>query len=115
MDMIRYSRADRPEGWLEQIGKSDWRAGQFLHRLLAEDRFHEMAGQEAEVLLLADGDRLASFCTLAEKDEIPDTERRPWLGFVYTHPDYRGRRLTGRLICRAKNPLKNRMEPRRKS
>ena len=102
MDMIRYSRADRPEGWLEQIGKSDWRAGQFLHRLLAEDRFHEMAGQEAEVLLLADGDRLAAFCTYAEKDDIPETDLAPWAGFVYTFPEYRGRRLMGKLLAKAR-------------
>ncbi len=106
MEILSWYTAADPEFWLEQIGKSDWRAGRYLYRALKEDRFREQYGASSEVLLLADGDRLASFCTLAEKDEIPDTDLTPWIGFVYTFPDYRGRRLAGKLIARARETVR---------
>lgn len=93
--------ADR-ERWLKQMEQCDWRAGPYLVSLLRGNRFHELHGESARVLLLTDGDRLASFCTYAEKDDVPDPDRTPWLGFVYTFPDYRGRRLMGRLISRVR-------------
>jgi GNAT superfamily N-acetyltransferase len=102
MDILDYERTVNPDWWLRQIAACDWAAGRFLHTLLAENRFHETYGEKARLLLLADGAKLVSFCTYAESDDIPDTELTPWLGFVYTHPDYRGRRLMGRLITRVK-------------
>ena len=102
MDLLDLERTVRPEWWIKQLENCDWTAGQYLYTLLAEKRFHEACGENARVLILADGTKLAAFCDYAEKDDIPDTELTPWLGFVYTHPDYRGRRLMGRLIDRAK-------------
>ena len=102
MDIQIYEDAANREQWLEQLKNCDWKAGAFLYSLLKENRFHERYGEKAKVLLLTDGTKLASFCTYAEKDEIPDTERKPWIGFVYTYPEYRGRRLMGKLIARVK-------------
>ena len=102
MKILSWFDAKNPEWWLKQIGESDWRAGQFLHQLLRENRLREAAGPSARVLLLADGSRLASFCTYGEKDDIPETDLKPWLGFVYTFPAYRGRRLAGKLIAKAR-------------
>ena len=48
--------------------------------------------------MLTENDNLISFCTLAEEDEIKDTELKPWLGFVYTFPKYRGKRCIAKLI-----------------
>ena len=102
MDIISYYQTVNPAWWLKKIGGSDWIAGQYLHRLLTEDRFRETYGETSEVLLLTNGSSLAAFCTYAEQDDIPDTDLTPWLGFAYTFPDYRGRRLMGKLIGRAK-------------
>ena len=102
MDILDYERTVKPVWWLKQIGDCDWTAGQFLYTLLKENRFHEKCGENARLLLLADGSRLVSFCTYAGKDDIRETDLTPWMGFVYTHPDYRGRRLMGRLIARVK-------------
>ena len=102
MEVLSYYDTVKPEWWLAKIRESDWTAGQYLHRLLQEDRFHEAYGEKAEVLLLSDGSGLASFCTYAERDCIPDTDLTPWIGFVYTFPEYRGRRLAGRLIEKAR-------------
>ena len=102
MDIISWYRTVNPAWWLKEIGESDWVAGQYLYRQLKEGTFRELYGETADVLMLTDGSRLAAFCTYSERDEIPDTELTPWLGFVYTYPDYRGRRLMGKLIRRAK-------------
>ena len=102
MDIVDFERTVNPDWWLKKMENCDWTAGQFLHSLLKGKKFHALCGEKARVLLLADGSKLASFCTYAERDEIPETELTPWLGFVYTDPDYRGRRLMGRLIAKAK-------------
>lgn len=102
MDVLVYEDAVNPAWWLNRIAQSDWIAGQYLHTLLTENRFHKEYGDKARLLLLADGTKLAAFCTYAEKDDIPDTELTPWTGFVYTFPDYRGRRLMGKLLTKAK-------------
>ena len=107
MDILDYEKTVKPEWWLKQMADCDWIAGLYLHTLLAEGRFHSEYGDQSQVLMLADGARLAAFCTYAEKDDIPDTELKPWLGFAYTYPDYRGRRLMGKLICRVKELARN--------
>ena len=107
MNILDLESTVNPAWWIRQIGDCDWIAGQFLHTLLTEDRFHEHCGETARVLLLADGTKLASFCVYAEKDEIRDTDLTPWLGFAYTNPDYRGRRLMGKLIARAKEAARD--------
>ena len=102
MDILDLERTVKPDWWLKQIASCDWSAGQYLHTLLTGNRFHAQCGETARVLLLTDGTKLVSFCTYAEKDDIPDTDLTPWMGFVYTRPDYRGRRLMGKLITRVK-------------
>lgn len=101
-----YSLADK-EYWINQIKKSDWRAGQFLYTLLAEDKLKELCGERTRVFLLTDNQSLVSFCTLAEIDDIRDTALSPWVGFVYTFPQYRGHRYMGTLLDFAYKTAKN--------
>lgn len=98
MKIIDYFSSDRREYWLEEIGKSDWGAGQFLHALIKNGELQNMIGKNAKVLLLVEGDELISFCTLAEKDDIQPTELTPWIGFVYTFPRRRGQHCFGILL-----------------
>ena len=51
--------------------------------------------------MLTDGDELCAFCTLADKDDIQPTDLTPWVGFLYTFENYRGRRLAGELLSHA--------------
>ncbi len=44
---------------------------------------------------------MLSFCSYAEIDDVPDTSLKPWIGFVYTFPAFRGKRLIAKLIDRA--------------
>ena len=102
MEILSWYDTVNPEWWLKKISESDWTGGQHLYSVLRENRFHEMYGEKSQVLLLTDGSRLASFCSYAQRDDIPDSDLTPWMGFVYTYPEFRGRRLIGKLICRVK-------------
>ncbi|MBT9776004.1 GNAT family N-acetyltransferase [Clostridium sp. MCC353] len=101
-----YSSEDK-EYWLEQIKKSDWRAGQYLYNQLSQGTLKELCGETTRVFLLIDDRSLVSFCILAEVDEVRDTGLTPWIGFVYTFPQYRGRRYVGRLLDFAQKTAKN--------
>lgn len=98
MQVIEYFSCDRPEYWLHQIEKSDWEAGKFLHKLLSKKILSDIVGEHPKVLLLTNGDELISFCTYSEKDDIQPTDLTPWMGFVYTFPQYRGHRYVGKLF-----------------
>lgn len=100
MKIIDYFKDDRQAHWLAQIAQYEWRAARFLAQLLAEGRFHSTLGQGA-LYLLTEGDDLVSFLTLAERDCIEAPEYAPWIGFVHTSPEYRGRRCAGKLIDHA--------------
>ncbi len=101
MEIREFARERDRDYWLEKIGESGWRAGKYLHELLANNSFYRHCGTKSRLLLLTEGRELISFCTFAERDEIPDCDLTPWIGFVYTFPPYRGKRRIGRLFERA--------------
>lgn len=101
MEIIEYFETKNQEHWREEIRKSDWRAAAFLYELLSENRFRNLLGETSELLLLTDGEKLVAFCTYAERDEIEDPDLTPWVGFVYTFPEYRGARRMGILLDHA--------------
>lgn len=106
MELKELFSIENKDYWIEQIGKSDWSAGQFLHELLSEGRLKELCGETTRVFMLMDDENLAAFCTLAELDDVRDTELRPWIGFVYTFPQYRGHRYMGILLDAAYDAAK---------
>lgn len=99
MEIIDYFKSDNPDHWLAEIKKGDWRAAAFLANLIEKGTFHENLG-EGTLLLLTEENRLISFATFSQKDCIPDDALSPWIGFVYTFPEYRGNRHVGKLIRR---------------
>lgn len=99
MEVIHFFESNRQRHWLDEIQRSDWRAGPFLARLLRDGTFFDAVGENSRVLLLTDGDELVSYCTYTEKDDIQPTELTPWIGFVYTFPQHRGHRYAGRLFA----------------
>ena len=50
------------------------------------------------MLMLTNEDELISFCTYSERDDIQPTALTPWIGFIYTFPQYRGHRYVGKLF-----------------
>ena len=98
MEVISFYDSGRQEHWLEEIKRSDWGAGAFLHELLSKGKFFEAVGEGSRVLLLTNGDELISYCTYARWDDIQPTELTPWVGFIYTFPEHRGHRHAGLLF-----------------
>lgn len=99
MEIINYFDCNNKQHWLAEIKKSDWRAAPTLAGFLESGTFFEMLG-DGVLLLLTDGDKLVSFLTFARNDCIDDKSLYPWIGFVFTFPEYRVHRYAGRLIER---------------
>lgn len=98
MEIIDYFASDKKDHWLSEIQKSDWGAGKYLYELLRDHKLKELCGESTKVLLLIDGNHLLSFCTYAEQDDVREPSLTPWVGFVYTFPEYRGKRRIGKLL-----------------
>lgn len=107
MEIKEFYSIEEKEHWLDQIGKSDWGAGKYLYELLSKNELKKQCGEATKVFLLTDDRQLVSFCTLAELDDIRDTDLGPWVGFVYTFPQYRGHRYMGLLLESAYKTAKN--------
>ena len=103
MRVIEYFTAENQEHWLKEIRKSDWEAGQYLYTLLRDGKLKELVGQTALVpmLIQEETQKIVSFCTFAPLDDIQPTDLSPWVGFVYTFPEYRGHRYAGKLLSYA--------------
>ena len=101
MEIIEFFSTDNKEYWLSKMKECDWGAGQYLEKLLREGKLKQLVGESTKVLMLVDGENLVSFCTFAEKDDIQPTDLTPWIGWVYTFPDYRGKRYAGKLLGHA--------------
>lgn len=101
MRIIEYFASTDKAHWLSEIAKSDWDAGQYLSELLREGKLGELVGEDVRVLMLTEGEELIAFCTLAAKDDVQPTVLTPWIGWIYTFPKYRGRRLAGELLSYA--------------
>lgn len=119
MEILKYRNLGDEDKiyWRSLIGSCGWGAGDFLFSLLggkkdetattvgacevSEVLFEEACGEGAQVLLLVEGRELVSFCTYAPLDDVQPTLLTPWIGFVFTAKEYRGRRCAGELISYA--------------
>ena len=78
-----------------------------LYRLLTSGKLRSVCGERTLLLLLTDDQELIAFCTLAEYDDIQPTALTPWIGFVYTFPQYRGCRYAGKMLREAERIASN--------
>lgn len=102
MQIIEYFTSADPS-WIAKIEACEWSAAKFLAKILKTDTFHENLGHDAELYILSDDGRLTAFCTLSPRDCIADESLTPWIGFVFTAPEYRGHRYSGQLIAYAEH------------
>ncbi len=87
--------------WIKKIKTCDWGAARYLSELLEQGCFFKTLGEGGKLLVIADGDKLVSFVTLSRRDCVDDDSLYPWIGFVFTAPEYRGHRYSGKLIEKA--------------
>ena len=96
MEIFDYFSTEQ-RSWIDKIRVCDWGAAKFLAELLEQNRFHKVLGN-GSLFIMADGEKLVSFCTLTCRDCIKDDDLFPWVGFVFTTPEYRGKRYSGEVI-----------------
>ena len=98
MKILRYYESANRTCWKNKINSGDWSAAKLLFSLLDKNELKKRCGASSEVYLLTDDDNLVSFAVLSEQDEVDAKDLSPWIGFVYTFPEYRGNHYAGKLI-----------------
>ena len=101
MEVVDCFESPNPQELIGKIRACDWNAARFLADLLEKGTFHEVQGGWGYVFLLMDGENLVSFATLTGQDAVRDENLTPWIGFVFTQPEYRGRRYAGQILAHA--------------
>ena len=97
MRILDFESINEQKQWIDKIRACDWGAAKFLADLLEQNKFHNVLGN-GSLFIMADGEKLVSFCTLTCRDCIKDDALFPWIGFVFTSPEYRGKRYIGEVI-----------------
>ena len=83
------------EKTIEFAKDCSWNAGSFLSSRMKENSFLPWE----RVVIAVEGDEIAGFCTIMEKDELPDEyDYSPFIGFVFVDEKYRGRRISEKMI-----------------
>ncbi len=104
MRIVEYFESDAStrQMLLLELRRCDWSAGRFLVRLLEEETFAKTLGGDGKLFFLLDGNSVVSFLTLTAQDCIGAPEMTPWIGFVFTFPEYRGQHHIGTLLDHAR-------------
>lgn len=107
LEIIEYFENDINMNWVTQIESSDWSAAKLLSKLLQnKDEFLETLGENGKLFILKQDDKLVAFATLTQRECIRDDSLHPWIGFVFTRPEYRGNKYSKRIIEHACNVAK---------
>ena len=108
MDIINYFECNHKQHWLTQIERCDWGAAKLLADLLKDpQQFTKTLGNNGNLFILQKQEQLISFATLTQRECIYDDNLYPWIGFVYTIPEYRGHRYSEHVIHYACDIAKN--------
>ena len=98
IEVIDFFESKDKDNWISQIRNSKGEASDYLVQLLEEDKLRSLCGESTSLYMLTENGIIYSFCTLAQQDEIKAPSMTPWIGFVYTFPEYRGNYFGSTLI-----------------
>ena len=74
---------------------SSWKAGRVLAAKMKKNDFIDWE----RVIVAVEGDEIAGYCTLTEKDELSDAYHfTPFIGFAFVDEKYRGHRVSEKMI-----------------
>ena len=71
-----------------------WSAGKSLANAMENDLFTEWE----RVVIAIDEQKICGYCTVARTDCIPDVSYTPYIGYMFVGEEYRGNRLSQKLI-----------------
>ncbi|WP_196595996.1 GNAT family N-acetyltransferase [Pectinatus frisingensis] len=80
---------------IEYAQHCSWRAGPVLAKNMREGHFSDW---ERVFVAQDNKNKLAGYCTLAKTDCIPALTYTPYIGYMFVGEQYRGRRLSQKLI-----------------
>ena len=82
------------EALAQYAHECSWHAGKILTQQMRDNGF----GRWERVFAAVEDGRIAGYCTLTERDCIPEVAYSPYIGFVFVGEIYRGKRLSERMI-----------------
>lgn len=98
MDVIQIKPVNINDDLWERVAdyanNCPWNAGEFLAKQMRQQKFTDWE----QVFTALDGDNIAGYCTLTKTDCIPDVAYTPFIGFVFVGEEYRGKRVSEKLI-----------------
>jgi ribosomal protein S18 acetylase RimI-like enzyme len=78
-----------------EYGKNcSWKAGATFAKNLENNVFTEWE----RVFVAVDENNLAGFCAFVKNDSIPNVEYTPYISFIFVGEQYRGKRLSEKMI-----------------
>ena len=86
----------------DYAAECSWRAG----KALANDMDNNAFVDWERVMVALEDDRVCGYCTVTKIDCIPDVSYTPYIGFLFVDEEYRGARLSQKLIQHAEDYLK---------
>lgn len=104
MKIIEFFESDEltQQRLLHALRRCDWEAAKYLLGLLEDGTFAETLGGKGRLFFLLDGETVVSFLTLTDQDCVAAPDMAPWIGFVFTFPEYRGNGNIGILLDHAR-------------
>ena len=87
----------------EYAGNCSWRAGKSLSNEMKNRSFLDW---ERVIACFEDG-KVCGYCTVAQKDCIPDVPYTPYIGYIFVGEPYRGNRVSQKMIEVAMGYLKS--------
>ncbi len=88
-EVLNYFEDSYQEYWRQQMLRTDWPDAKTLVKILEDGTFFEKFGENAKLLLLADGETLISYCVATSDGEVK---------FLFTFPSYRGKGCAKKLL-----------------
>lgn len=80
-----------------------WRAGKVLANAMDRNAFCDWE----RVIVAIENNFICGYCTVSKTDCIPNVEYTPYIGFIFVGEEYRGHRLSEKLIQYAMEYIKN--------
>jgi len=79
---------------IEFAKKSSWSAGPIIAKNWEENNYLEWE----RIFVAIENDNIAGYCSLNQKDSVPDVEYTPYVQAVFVDEKFRGKRLSEKMI-----------------
>jgi len=82
---------------IDFVKNSSWRESPIIAKNWEENKFLDWE----RIFVAIENNRIAGHCSLNERDSIPDAEYTPYVQAVFVNEQFRGKRLSEKLILAA--------------